>query len=99
MTGWTLLIVFCLVPSVIVVIMAIIEAPRAVARKRRIKRERVFKELRLAGYDICDVNSNATRAKLRVMDPYDETPTLVWCDIVDLGGSYGLGEPINNLQN
>lgn len=68
-------------------------------RRNREKVERMFVELRSQGYNICDVNSNATRAKLSYMDPFEEKYVWRWVDIVELGGGYGLADPINSERN
>lgn len=68
-------------------------------RRHRTKQERVFAELRQMGYNICDVNSNATRAKLNFVDPFTEQSVYEWVDIIELGQGYGLADPINSERN
>lgn len=67
-------------------------------RRNRNKAARVFEELRQMGYDIYDINSSSTRARLRHMDPRTEQWIYSWVDIIELGRGYGLADPINSEQ-
>lgn len=93
------LIAFWLTPSVVVVIMVAIRSVKEAKLRHRRKREYVFGRLRMAGYNITDVNSNATRAKLSYMDPFEEKWVWRWVDIVQIGKGYGLADPINSERN
>lgn len=79
--------------------MATIRGHQYWRRRNREKVERMFVELRSQGYNICDVNSNATRAKLNYLDPFTEQPVYKWVDIIELGRGYGLADPINSERN
>lgn len=91
--------VFWLAPMGVLIVMAVWEARNKWVRHKRAKVERMFVELRSQGYNICDVNSNATRAKLNFIDPFTEQSVYEWVDIIELGRGYGLADPINSERN
>lgn len=92
-------VVFWIASSALALVAASYRASEYWKRRNRAKRERMFVELRSQGYNICDVNSNATRAKLSYMDPLTEQPVWEWVDIVEFGRGYGLADPINSERN
>lgn len=100
MSGFQLIfaVYWCSV-AVMVVAASIWRASDYWKRRNRAKRERMFVELRSQGYNICDVNSNATRAKLSYMDPLTELRVWRWVDIVKFDHGYGLADPINSERN
>ncbi len=94
-----ILVIFWLVPAGVLLVLAIFHGRAKWQKHNRAKRERMFVDLRSQGYNICDVNSNATRAKLSYMDPLTERWVWRWVDIIELGRGYGLADPINSEHN